>query len=71
MTTTSKILSKVRMHARTVGVVSFFLICGYQVFKFGKLIQRYSEGTSYRQMEEMEDFLYNKELQQAKASSSR
>ncbi|KAE9553338.1 hypothetical protein FO519_003451 [Halicephalobus sp. NKZ332] len=62
-------LSKAKMHAKTIVVVTVFLSGGYGVFWIGKKIQGYTQGTPYRIMEEMDDFTYNKELNSRRTAS--
>ena len=55
-------VSKAKMHAKTIAVVTVFFTGGYGVFKIGKKIQSYSQATPYRMIEEMDDYTYNKEI---------
>lgn len=65
----SGFLSKAKMHAKTIAVVTVFFTGAYGVFKAGKKIQSYSQGTSYRLIEEMDDFMYNKEMSTQKTTA--
>lgn len=62
----SKYGQKFKLHAKVLLIISAATLISYNVYKAGRTIKYYTNHYSMRQSEEIEDYIYQKELETRK-----